>query len=260
MQGFHAMGYFGGVAKVSRGPWFREFFVEDDGLDWFYSFLDNDGNKCYLLSNNLSIDDRNKMSSLYHTQLRNNRIGWFAGLWLGFETQRALQYCRTSAPGWRFFQWIGISFLYKSAFMAYSAQHYNPVMGAFIRKYQSSVKRDLFEIRDQKKEYFYIDTSQYMSYTNEDLSDEYHVHHGPQPVSCLFLIDIEIGRRITGQLLPQRGRQVPVRRRKQSQEPQEILQLPIPVPRQELPNSGESCRSHAQDRLKMKSLGIEEKA
>jgi len=68
MQGFHAMGYFGGVNKVSRGPWFRKFWVEDDGLEWFYSFLDNDGNKCYLLSNNLPLGDREKLSYLYFNQ------------------------------------------------------------------------------------------------------------------------------------------------------------------------------------------------
>jgi len=59
--------------------------VEDDGLDWFYGFLDNDGNKCWLLSNNLSLEDRNKLGHLYHTNTRNNRIASFAGLWFGFE-------------------------------------------------------------------------------------------------------------------------------------------------------------------------------
>lgn len=51
-------GYFGGVAKVSRHPMYRDFFVEDDGLDWFYTFSNMDGEKCYLLSNNLAIEDR----------------------------------------------------------------------------------------------------------------------------------------------------------------------------------------------------------
>ena len=38
----NALGYFGGHYHVSRGPWFREFFVEDDGLDWFYTFRNQD--------------------------------------------------------------------------------------------------------------------------------------------------------------------------------------------------------------------------
>jgi len=56
-----SMGYFGGVAKVSKGPWFRDYFVEDDGLDWFYTFLDNEGKKCYLLTNNMAVADREHM-------------------------------------------------------------------------------------------------------------------------------------------------------------------------------------------------------
>jgi hypothetical protein len=37
----------------------------------------------------------------------------------------------------------------------------------------------LFEIKDPKKEYFYIDTSDYMTYSNKTLGEEYHCHHGP---------------------------------------------------------------------------------
>ena len=55
------------------------------------------------------------------------------------------------------------------------------MMGAYFRKYKDDVKQDLFHIHDKKKEYFYIDTSQYMNYTVEDLTDESHCHHGPQP-------------------------------------------------------------------------------
>jgi hypothetical protein len=33
-------GYFGRVSKISRGPWFNEFWVEEDGLEWFYMFGD----------------------------------------------------------------------------------------------------------------------------------------------------------------------------------------------------------------------------
>ena len=50
-----------------------------------------------------------------------------------------------------------------------------------MRKYDSAAKTDLFDINDEKKAYFYIDDSQYMNYTNADLSDEYHCEHGPQP-------------------------------------------------------------------------------
>jgi hypothetical protein len=85
------------------------------------------------------------------------------------------------ALGWRCLSVFGAALAFKSAMMGYSSMNYNPVIGAFFRKYSHAVKKDLFEIRDSKKEYFYIDTSQYMNYTTADLSDEYHTHHGPQP-------------------------------------------------------------------------------
>ena len=80
-----SMGYFGGVAKVSRGPWYKEHLVEDDGLEWFYQFSDADGKTCYLLSNNMALEDRENVASLYKTMCRNNTLAWFGGLWLGVE-------------------------------------------------------------------------------------------------------------------------------------------------------------------------------
>ena len=96
------------------------------------------------------------------------------------------------AKGWKLLNCFGLAFLYKSVFMAQTSQMYGPVMGAYMRKYKDSVKRDLFEIKDEKKQYFYIDTSEYMKYSNKDLSDEYHVHHGPQPVSITNLNKLTI--------------------------------------------------------------------
>ena len=178
-----SMGYFGGVAKVSKGPWFRDFFVEDDGLDWFYSFIDSEGKKCFLLSNNMAVADREHMAQLYRTMNRNNWMSWAVGLWLGVETVSNVGYFAKMAKGWKVLSLFGLGYLYKSVLMAQTGQMYGPVMGAYLRKYSGAVKRDLFEIKDAKKEYFYIDTSEYMNYDNKDLADEYHVHHGPQPVS-----------------------------------------------------------------------------
>ena len=50
----------------------------------------------------------------------------------------------------------------------------------FFKKYSHLAKEDLFEIRDEKREWFNIDTSQYMNYTFDDIHG-YHAHHGPQP-------------------------------------------------------------------------------
>lgn len=178
-----------GIAQASRGPWFfKKFWVEDDGLDWFYAFLDNDGNKCWLLSNNLSLTDRSRLASLYHSNTRNNRISWFAGLWFGFEVVARQAYFRQMALGWRFCSWMALGFATQRFLMAQSSAHYAPTIGAYFRKYNHCVKRDIYDIKDEKKEYFYIDTSQYMNYSNADLADEFHVHHGPQPVSHLIFV------------------------------------------------------------------------
>jgi hypothetical protein len=254
MNKISSMGYFGGVHKVSRGPWFRSYWVEDDGMDWFYSFIDSDGNKCYLLSNNMAVQDRENMTCIYKTMQRNNRLSWFAGLWLGFETATKVGYFKNMALGWKAVSCLGLGYLYKSALISMSGDNYAPVFGAYLRKYSDNIKRDMFEIKDAKKQYFYIDTSEYMNYSNKDLGDKYSVHHGPQPVSLKFIPNYLIftARRVHGQLISHRGRQVPCWRGKQSQRPQEILQLPIRALGQELPIRREGSRSYAQKRVKMK--------
>jgi len=85
---------------------------------------------------------------------------------------------------------FGIAGITKGLIMSYTSGLYQPTLGAYFRKYADSVQRDMFEIKDKKKEYFYIDTSQYMNYTNESIGDEYHTHHGPQPVSILLFLAI----------------------------------------------------------------------
>ena len=175
------MGYFGGVSKVSRGPWFREYFVEDDGLEKYYTFFDHDGNKMTLLSNNMNVKDREAFSSLYKEHIRTNRLAWCFGTYLGMETVYHTPALRALAPGYRFLTMLGFGFVYKSVINYYWSSYTGPVMGAYLRKYASSAKHDAFDIRDPKREYFYIDTSEYMNYSNKTLGDEYHCSHGPQP-------------------------------------------------------------------------------
>ena len=59
------MGYFGRVAKVSRGPWFNEGQVEEDGLEHYYVF-GMGGSHAYILTNNIPIEDREKLQRLYY--------------------------------------------------------------------------------------------------------------------------------------------------------------------------------------------------
>ena len=44
-------------------------------------------------------------------------------------------------------------------------------MGAYLRKYSHYATPDVFEIRDRKREFYEIDTSQYMNYTLDDIAD-----------------------------------------------------------------------------------------
>ena len=69
---FSPRGYFGGNATLSRGPWFNERKVEDDGLERYYKFKNDQGETCYLLSNNLSLKDRESFASLYKSSHRVN--------------------------------------------------------------------------------------------------------------------------------------------------------------------------------------------
>ena len=166
---------------MSRGPWFREDWVEEDGLDYFYCFLDNDGKHKYLLSNNVPVQDRERIDHLYQTMTRNHRMTMFAGMWLGFEIVCRQKYLKSMALGWRFVSTVVGGLALHQGMQWYSAQQYAPILGAFFRKYSGHITNDLWEIKDEKKAYFYIDTSQYMNVTNAELSDEYHANHGPQP-------------------------------------------------------------------------------
>ena len=171
-------GYFGRVNKVSRGPWFREAWVEEDGLEWYYVFGDG-SQHLYLLSNNVPIEDREKLQRLWHGLQRNKSLSWFAGIWLGAETVLRVPYFKTMAIGWRVLSLLGTALVYKSIFTAANSYYYGPVVSAYLRKYRNEAKNDPFEISDRKREYFHIDTSTYMNYDFKDLGHEYHANHGP---------------------------------------------------------------------------------
>ncbi len=173
------MGYFGRVSQTSRGPWFKELIVEDDGLEWYYTYGDSMGMR-YLLSNNMSVKDREDFARLYHAHNRASGLAMFAGFFAGFEVVTRHAYFKPMAVGWRVASFFAVSYGFKTLFNAYNAQTYGPVIGAYLRKYQANGAADPYEIQDRKREYYEIDTSQYMSYTNEDLAHEHgHANHGP---------------------------------------------------------------------------------
>lgn len=208
-------GYFGRVAKVSRGPWFNEWNVEEDGLEYFYVYGGNADGLNYLLTNNVPLEDRERLERLYKGYRRNKYMAWAAGFWIGFETVVRVPYFKKMAIGWRCLSLIGTAMVAKTGFQYYNGMTYGPLMSAYFRKFSDQGKSDVFAIQDRKREYFNIDTSSYMSYENKDLGHEYHTNHGPQPVSIiqrLFEFDfnlIHLGRRGTRQLLVERVGQIP---------------------------------------------------
>lgn len=110
-------------------------------------------------------------------------MAWFGGAWLGLETVMRVPYFSRMAIGWKALSLFASAFAYKTMITAYCATTYGPVVSAFLRRNLDSAKADRFEITDRKREFFYIDTSSYMSYDFKDLGHDYHAHHGPQPVS-----------------------------------------------------------------------------
>ena len=110
---------------------------------------------------------------------RNRQLAWFGGLWLGLETVLRVPYFKKLAFGWRAASLFASAFVYKTAFTAYNATTYGPVITAFLRKHGDQAKTDVFGITDRKREYYEIDTSQYMKYDFKDLGHDFHAHHGP---------------------------------------------------------------------------------
>jgi len=93
---------------------------------------------------------------------------------------------RQMAIGWRMLSFFGMAQVFKFPLNYYAAQTYSPLIGAYLRKYSEVSANDAFEINDRKREYYQIDTSDYMNYTEASLREDgmhMHVNHGPQPVS-----------------------------------------------------------------------------
>jgi hypothetical protein len=117
------------------------------------------------------------------------------GLYLGWETSKFVPKIKAMAPGWRFLAIVGTGWAYKNLMCQYWSAQYRPVMGAFLKKYNSHARTDAFAINDDKKKYFYIDTSEYMNYSNKTLGDEYHCSHGAQPegeaMDSSYLVEVD---------------------------------------------------------------------
>lgn len=141
------------------------------------------GETKYLLSNNMSWQDREKIANLYSGMRRVKWMANFGGMFLAWETIMRVPYFKGMAAGWKFMSFFGLAFAYRNLYQAgFSSQYYGPLISAYFKKYQEKSKSDMFDITDRKREYYQIDTSVYMNYDYSDLNNEYHYNHGPQPV------------------------------------------------------------------------------
>ena len=193
---YEPLGYFSRVSKLSKGPWFEEAFVEEDGLEWYYQYKQAN-QKVTLLSNNIPLEDREQLDRLFRGIDRNRRLSWFVGLCLSFETFQLSKTLNKAvvAPGWRFLAIFGLGFAYKTAFSYWNAYTYGPLVSAYLKKYKHFAKSDIYDIQDEKRQYFELDTSVPMGYGYEDLNHHHQVNHGPQPdgeaLDSSWLIEVD---------------------------------------------------------------------
>ena len=113
--------------------------------------------------------------------MRAQNFANFAGLWMGVEAALRVKRIRALPIGLRVLAGFGCGFAVREAFNLYNSRTYGPLLCAYFKKYSEHARKDLFDIKDEKRGWFYVDTRQYMNYDFEDLGHEYHAHHGPQP-------------------------------------------------------------------------------
>lgn len=134
-----------------------------------------------MLSNNVPLEDRERLDFLYKAFNRNRLLAWAGGVWLGVETVSRVGYFSKMAFGWKMVSLFGTAFAFNQMFQYFNGQTYGPLLSAYFRKYSNVAQANRFAITDRKREYFDIDTSEYMAYGYKDLGHDYHVNHGPQP-------------------------------------------------------------------------------
>lgn len=179
---FTPMGYFGRVSQISRGPWFAEHAVEEDGLEYYFMHQDSSGTLRYLLSNNMSYEDRTQLLALQRAQNRVVALGWGAGILVSLSVVSRVPYFAGMASGWKVLSFFAVAGLTKGLIATYYGRTYGPLIGAYLRKYQNAGTADAFEIRDRKREYYQIDDSSYTAYEEKDYDWLHkHANHGPQP-------------------------------------------------------------------------------
>ena len=169
------------VHVYDRHPRYEWYWAEDDGLEKYYVVPTSSGEQ-FLLSNNMTYKDRTEFYRLYMAHDRVHNFAYLAGIWLSAETVLRVPYFKSMPVGWRFVSFLGLGLAYRGVFNYHNSYRYQPLLGAYLRKYQHKITPDRFEMRDEKREFYEIDTSQYMSYTVDDVKDyNPHMNLGPHP-------------------------------------------------------------------------------
>ena len=114
---------------------------------------------------------------------------WFGSYWLGIETVLRDRFISKFAIGWKVLSVFGLAAVYQMGLNKMIGAHYSPLLGAYLRKYSEFGTTNPQEIQDRKREFYQIDTTQYMSYSEEDLDIHGHANHGPQPVSTSSFVN-----------------------------------------------------------------------
>ena len=119
MQGLLPPGPLSGISKLSHGPWFKEVFRTDDGLEYYYKFKDREGETRYLLTNNIPWEDRERLWNLYQGHNRANKLATLFGFWASVEMVTRIPQIRRLAVGWKVLSFLGLGCLSANLFTMY---------------------------------------------------------------------------------------------------------------------------------------------
>ncbi len=110
--------------------------TEDDGLEYYYKYQDEEGNTKYLLSNNLKWQDRDNLEKVYKGHLRQQYIHLSIGFLGGLEFYRRLpSRVRNAGLAIRFLAFVGIESTVAAFVKQYVGNSFGPLMTAYFKKY-----------------------------------------------------------------------------------------------------------------------------
>ena len=127
---------FAPVAILDQAAWYKQAWAEDDGLEKYYRHYNRStGQFNYLLSNNMTYKDRTQFDYLFKAHKRADYIVHAFSFWAAFETLQRVSQLKKLAIGWKVVSLFGIAWSYKQVGNYYTSARYNPLIGAYLRKY-----------------------------------------------------------------------------------------------------------------------------